>query len=217
MLHAAIPFVYLVAHSLAYFCCEARLDQICLEDDYTNDLPVFIEKKSICNYDTVPVPVYSIRTSPKYDDAKFCLKGDVADAFEITEAHDLKFVKNLEREQTEVRLKVQIIRIATDIAGTDGERRQAVNAIEFVITILDCNQVSWQTIVVAILSSVCVVLMSFLAIMAILYHQKGWRNSNDDDGSSNRRDAGDNMSYSKPSDETFINPRRTSASVYKQS
>lgn len=138
------------------------------------------------------------------------LIGDVADAFEITDAHDLKFVKNLEREQTEVRLKVQIIRIATDIAGTDGERRQAVNAIEFVITIIDCNQVSWQTVLVAILSSVCVVLISFLAIMAILYHQKG----KNEDG---KQDNGDSMPYSKPNDETFINPRRTSDQLYKQS
>lgn len=64
--------------NLAGIFAQARANQICLEDDYTNDLPIFIEKKSICNYDTVPIPVYSIRTSPKYDDAKFCLKGELS-------------------------------------------------------------------------------------------------------------------------------------------
>lgn len=98
---------------------------------------------------------------------------------------------------------MQIIRTADDIVGTPGERRQAVNAIQFILTIEDCNQVSWQTIVVAILSSVCVVLMSSLAIMLILYQQKGFiRTGNDDDRPTE-------MQYS--GDETFINPRRTSS------
>lgn len=64
---------------LVHRSCYAH-DHLCLEDDYTNDLPIFIEKKSICNYETVPVLVYPIKTSPDTgQEAKlvfsFCLKG----------------------------------------------------------------------------------------------------------------------------------------------
>lgn len=49
---------------------------LCLEDDYTNDLPIFIEKRTICNYDTVPVLVYPIKITPDTDyETKLCLKG----------------------------------------------------------------------------------------------------------------------------------------------
>lgn len=50
-------------------------ENLCLEDDYTNDLPIFIEKRTICNYDTVPVMVYSIKITPDAPGNKFCLKG----------------------------------------------------------------------------------------------------------------------------------------------
>lgn len=104
-------------------------------------------------------------------------------------------------------MKLQIIRTANDIIGTPGERRQAINAIQFILNIEDCNQVSWQTIVVAILSSVCVALMSILAIMLILYQQKGLIRTRNDD------DQADDLPFSGTqfSDESFINPRRTSS------
>lgn len=55
---------------------EALPGHLCLEDDYTNDLPFFIEKRVICNYETGPVPVYLIKIMPDNDDElKFCLKG----------------------------------------------------------------------------------------------------------------------------------------------
>lgn len=92
--------------------------------------------------------------------------------------------------------------------GTPTERRQAINAIQFNLNIEDCNQVSWQTIVVAVLSSACVVLMSSLAIMLILYQQKGLIKSSDDDERAEERipPSGPNIP-----DESFINPRRTSS------
>ena len=109
-------------------------------------------------------------------------------------------------EQPETNLKLQIIRTANDIAGTPGERRQAINAIQFILVLEDCNQVSWQTVVVAILSSVSVALMSSLAIMLILYQHKGFiTNGNDEE----RGDDIPDPDFSR--DETFINPRRTSS------
>lgn len=52
-------------------------EHMCTEDDYTNDLPIFIEKRTICNYDSGPVPVYQIKTMPDTDyETKFCLKGE---------------------------------------------------------------------------------------------------------------------------------------------
>lgn len=110
-------------------------------------------------------------------------------------------------EQTETNLKLQIIRTANDIVGTPGERRQAINAIKFILNIMDCNQVNWQTIVVAVLSSVCVALISSLAIMLILYQQRGLiKTGNDDD----RADELGQLPKNFP-EETFINPRRTSS------
>lgn len=54
----------------------ANHEHLCLEDDYTNDLPIFIEKRTICNYDTVPVLVYPIKITPDTDyGTKLCLKG----------------------------------------------------------------------------------------------------------------------------------------------
>lgn len=51
-------------------------EHLCTEDDYTNDLPIFIEKRTICNYESSPVPVYRIKTMPATDyETKFCLKG----------------------------------------------------------------------------------------------------------------------------------------------
>lgn len=112
-------------------------------------------------------------------------------------------------EQTETNLKLQIIKTANDIVGTPGERRKAVNAIQFILSIEDCNQVSWQTIVVAILSSVCVALMSSLAIMLILYQQKGLIRT----GNGDAEERGDEINYASDfrQDESFINPRRTSS------
>lgn len=48
---------------------------LCLEDDYTNDLPIFIERQTICNFESVPVHVYTIKTSPDSNANKYCLKG----------------------------------------------------------------------------------------------------------------------------------------------
>lgn len=49
---------------------------LCLEDDYTNDLPIFIERKTICNFESVPVHVYTIKTTPDNSANKYCLKGE---------------------------------------------------------------------------------------------------------------------------------------------
>lgn len=54
----------------------ATHEHLCLEDDYTNDLPIFIEKRQICNFDQTPVHVYSIKITPDTDyETKLCLKG----------------------------------------------------------------------------------------------------------------------------------------------
>lgn len=127
--------------------------------------------------------------------------GEFAETFNITKEKELKLFGRL--EQTETNLKLQIIRTANDIVGTPGERRQAVNAIQFILIIEDCNQISWQTVVVAVLSSVCVTLMSSLAIMLILYQQKGLIR--------NDEERADGSQYVGIREETFINPRRTSS------
>jgi hypothetical protein len=49
---------------------------LCLEDDYTNDLPIFIERLKICNSDTGPITVYTIKTVPDSNENKYCLKGN---------------------------------------------------------------------------------------------------------------------------------------------
>lgn len=51
-------------------------ENLCLEDDYTNDLPIFIEKRTICNFDATPVPIYTIKISPDTPGNRFCLKGE---------------------------------------------------------------------------------------------------------------------------------------------
>lgn len=132
------------------------------------------------------------------------LSGEFAETFTITKEKELKLCGRL--EQTETNLKLQIIRTANDIVGTPGERRQAINAIQFILIIEDCNQVSWQTIVVAILSSVCVALMSSLAIMLILYQQRGLIRTKNDEDSHDENPYGAHVR-----DESFINPRRTSS------
>lgn len=51
-------------------------EHLCLEDDYTNDLPIFIEKRTICNFELAPVHVYSVKITPDTDyETKLCLKG----------------------------------------------------------------------------------------------------------------------------------------------
>ena len=133
------------------------------------------------------------------------LTGECAEKFDITEDKEIKLFNRLAQPETNLRL--QIIKTSNDIVGTPTERRQAINAIQFNLNIEECNQVSWQTIVVAILSSVCVALMSSLAIMLILYQQKGLIQSGNDDERGEER-----MPYGGgPKDESFINPRRTSS------
>ena len=107
-------------------------------------------------------------------------------------------------------MRLQLIRTSDD-AGTPSERRQAVNAMQFNLSIEDCNQVSWQTIVVAILSSVCVVLTSSLAIMLILYQQKGLIRASAGDDELAAEERARQPSEANLHDESFINPRRTSS------
>lgn len=104
-------------------------------------------------------------------------------------------------------MKLQVIKIIDN--GTARDRRQAVNAIQFTLTIRDCNQITWQTILVAVLTSICVVLSAIVAIMLILYQQRGLIKTEDDDSSEGM--ASQNSTYHPSNDETFINPRRTSS------
>lgn len=138
----------------------------------------------------------------------------------IDDQKKLKLISRL--NQTDTSLRLQIIRDTNDIPGTPGERRQAINAIQFNLLIDDCNRVSWQTVAVAILSSVCVVLLSSIAIMLILYQQKGLIMTNkEDDGDEYASSTGANAGRSphhqldrppdQSNDESFINPRRTSS------
>lgn len=147
--------------------------------------------------------LHVIRVTNRF--SKLPATGEFAETFDITRDNELKLNGRL--EQTETNLKLQIIRTANDIVGTPGERRQAINAIQFILIIEDCNQVSWQTIVVAVLSSVCLALMSSLAIMLILYQQKGCIKQGNDE------DRGEDLPYPAGDlrDESFINPRRTSS------
>lgn len=69
-------------------------EHLCLEDDYTNDLPVFIEKRIICNYESVPVPIYSIKLEPDLGlDSKLCLKGKFSLISSITLSFSIKTPK----------------------------------------------------------------------------------------------------------------------------
>lgn len=81
----------------------------------------------------------------------------------------------------------------------------------FRLTIDDCNRVTWQTLSVIILSSACVILLSTLAIMLILYQQKGLigKNRDEDDDQFDRPE--DSTFSNNIKDNTFINPRRTSS------
>lgn len=179
---------------------------LCLEDDYTNDLPIFIERQTICNFESTPVHIYAIKIMPDNIENKYCLKGENAEKFRITDDKEIKLYDRLSQPETNLRL--QIIRTSNDIVGTPTERRQAINAIQFNLNLVECNQVSWQTIVVAILSSACVALMSSLAIMLILYQQRGLIKSTNDDEKGEER-----VQYPAANvrDESFINPRRTSS------
>lgn len=130
--------------------------------------------------------------------------GELAEAFQISKDNELELFARI--EQPETHLKVQIIRTSRDAVATVGGRRQAVNAIQFILNIEDCNQVTWQTIVVAILSSICITLMSCLAIMLILYQQKGLIQTNEEEEEKREETA-----YGRGlREESFINPRRSS-------
>lgn len=146
--------------------------------------------------------------------------GDRAKEFIIdnqAEPNMLKLINQL--NQTETVLRLQIIRIDKD--GGPSDRRQAINGIQISLLVRDCNRVSWQTVAVAILSSICVVLLSTTAIMLILYQQKGlFMGNKDDDGDEYDSSTGANLGRSphqldRPpdhaNDESFINPRRTSS------
>lgn len=99
---------------------------------------------------------------------------------------------------------------------------EQLNALRIRLLVRDCQleKPIWQTVLVAILASLCVVLLSTVAILFILYQQqvsmnasKGSRQSNDD-GTGDDYD--DDARQQPPvhrsnSDETFINPRRTSS------
>lgn len=72
------PYLSFILTYILTFSTQAHAvhEHLCLEDDYTNDLPIFIEKRTICNYDTVPVLVYPIKITPDTDyETKLCLKG----------------------------------------------------------------------------------------------------------------------------------------------
>lgn len=75
------PSVITVAFILSYLSTfsittEAIHDHLCLKDDYTNDLPIFVEKRTICNYESVPVLAYSVKITPDADhENKLCLDG----------------------------------------------------------------------------------------------------------------------------------------------
>lgn len=91
---------------------------------------------------------------------------------------------------------------------------ETVCAIRLCLTVKDCNRVTWQTVTVIILSSFSVLLLSTLAIMLILYQQRGiigkGRCNDDDDDDFGRPRAG--PAYQTDlRDNTFINPRRTSS------
>lgn len=71
-------FLYLIIEFFEIITKPIEAGHICLDDDYTNDLPIFIEKRSICNYEGVPVLVYSIKLEPDLGlDSQLCLKGEL--------------------------------------------------------------------------------------------------------------------------------------------
>lgn len=140
-----------------------------------------------------------------YSNSSQLTAGDFAEKFVINQANEVKLQKSLEQRETSLWLK--IIRINKDKPG------ETVNAIQFKLTFQDCTQVdiSWQTIFVAVLSSLCVILMSSLAIMLILYKQRNDPSKETVDDNDSRNDE----STKRPQqDETFINPRRTSSYDY---
>lgn len=130
------------------------------------------------------------------------MKGDLQEKFCITDQNVIQLREKI--DQSVVNLDVMNAKITSD--KPNDYKREVENGIHFTLDIKDCGQeIRWQTILVAILASLCVVLISSLAIMYILYQQKlaSSRITLDDDYR-------DEMAREK-SEETFINPRRTSS------
>lgn len=75
MLVLALALIY-VRSSQADNATVAVHKHLCLEDDYTNDLPIFIERQIICNFESVPIQIYTIKTMPdSVLNTEYCLKG----------------------------------------------------------------------------------------------------------------------------------------------
>jgi len=136
------------------------------------------------------------------------ITGD-AEKLRITKDKEIKLVERLGR--SEVIFKLLVVRNFDNDPGTPSERRRTINAIQITLLVEDCDKVSWQTMVVAILSSVCMVLISSLAIMLILYHQKGFIKSSQDDEERANEERSRHSAETNNRDESFINPRRTSS------
>lgn len=196
-----------VTLSLAPSTAVANQEHICLETDHPPQMPIFTIKQTICNYDTSAVKVYAIEVEPKpnlqEDEYSFCLNGQFPEKFLIVRENDVGHVMlNETLDVTELNLGLFLIRRKK---GTPSEQRETVNGVLIILTVEDCNRVTWQTICVAILSSACVVLLSSLAIMLILYQQNGLIGKRDNEWN-------DETLFSAQSREnTFINPRRTSS------
>lgn len=182
-------------------------EHICLETDHPPQAPIFSMRQTVCNYETSPVKVYGIETEPKpnpqEDDYRFCLTGQFQEKFLIIrENEENRLILNETLDVSELNLGLYLIRKKK---GTPSEQRETVNALLIILTIEDCNKVTWQTITVAILSSACVVLLSSLAIMLILFQQNGLIGQRAEEKT-------EETPYSAESrDNTFINPRRTSS------
>ena len=53
----------------------AKHEIICQQDVLTNDVPYFVDKRTICNFEVVPIFVYAVSILPNTDNTQFCLKG----------------------------------------------------------------------------------------------------------------------------------------------
>lgn len=148
------------------------------------------------------------------------------------------YVEVVLNEPLQIRqLVLQLNAIRVKQNGLDKDLRQTICEIKFKLTIEDCNSITWQTLTVIVLASLSVLLLSTLAIMLSVYHQKNlksdyldkdnpsnfdmnYRNDDRQYGSdhrkrrnsfdSNNTSGYDNSSYSQRDANMFITPRRSS-------
>lgn len=219
ILFSAVLFILTTRHSSIIVKCEQndllRNPQACGDDINVNNVenPAFIDRRTICNYESNDVFVYKIDMTQNYHLSNICFKSTFEDSFMINDRNEVLLTKYINQSETDISLYF----FERDQGSTGVKpvvRYTKFGNIRFNLTLLDCSQapVKWQTILVAILASICVVLISSLSLMIILYKHKQTRGNSSSSQDDEFHD--DRPKRPNEGEETFINPRRTSLYDY---